>query len=53
MSNTTMAVTSTNTGARVKRGIFKTLEYLALLLACFIALLPIISSFMTSFKTGE
>ena len=48
-----MAVTSTNTGARVKRGIFKTLEYLALLLACFIALLPIISSFMTSFKTGE
>ena len=53
MSNVTTAVNATNTSARMKRGAVKTLEYLALLLACFIALLPIISSFMTSFKTGE
>ena len=53
MSNVTTAVNATNTSARMKRGAVKTLEYLVLLLACFIALLPIISSFMTSFKTGE
>ena len=53
MSNTTMAVRTTNTAARVQRTVIKTLEYLALLLACFIALLPIISSFTTSFKTAE
>ena len=33
--------------------IIKGLEYLALLLACFIALLPVWSSFTTSFKTAE
>ena len=53
MSNVTTAVRNTNTNARIKRGIIKTLEYLALLLACFIALLPIWSSFTTSFKTAE
>ena len=42
-----------NTGARTKRTVIRTLEYLALLLACFIALLPIWSSFTTSFKTAE
>ena len=48
-----MAVRETNTGARVKRTVIRTLEYLALLLACFIALLPIWSSFTTSFKSAE
>ena len=53
MSNITTAVRDTNTNARIKRTLIKTLEYLALLLACFIALLPIVSSFTTSFKTAE
>ena len=53
MSNVTMSVRTTNTAARVQRTVIKTLEYLALLLACFIALLPIISSFTTSFKSAE
>ena len=53
MSNMTMAVRNTNTNARIRRTIIKGLEYLALLLACFIALLPIFSSFTTSFKTAE
>ena len=53
MTNAAMAVRNTNNGARTKRMIIRTLEYLALLLACFIALLPIWSSFTTSFKTAE
>ena len=53
MSNITTAVRDTNTNARIKRTLIKFLEYLALLLACFIALLPIVSSFTTSFKTAE
>ena len=53
MSNITTAVRDTNTNARIKRTVIKTLEYLALLLACFIALLPLWSSFTTSFKTAE
>ncbi len=53
MSNAAVSVRNTNRNARVKRTIIKTLEYLALLLACFIALLPIWSSFTTSFKTAE
>ena len=53
MSNVTTAVRTTNTAARVQRTVVKTLEYAALLIACFIALLPIISSFTTSFKTAE
>jgi len=53
MSNITQSVMPSNSSARVKRIIIKTLEYLALLLACFIALLPIVSSFMISFKTSE
>lgn len=51
MANNSTSVTSTNTNARIKRGIIKTLEYLALIFASFVALLPIISSFMISFKT--
>ena len=53
MSNITQSVMPSNSSARTKRIIIKVLEYLALLLACFIALLPIISSFMISFKTSE
>ena len=52
MANTNTSVTSTDTGARVKRGVVKFLEYLALVFASFVALLPIVSSFMTSFKTN-
>lgn len=51
MANNSTSVTSTNTNARIKRGIIKMLEYLALIFASFVALLPIISSFMISFKT--
>ena len=53
MSNVTTAVRTTNTAARAQRIIIKILEYAALLLACFIALLPIVSSFTTSFKTAD
>ncbi len=53
MTNAAMAIRNTNNGARTKRIIIRTLEYLAILLACFIALLPIWSSFTTSFKTAE
>ncbi|MBQ3279607.1 MAG: carbohydrate ABC transporter permease [Clostridia bacterium] len=42
-----------NSSARTKRFIIKALEYFALLLATFIALLPLVSSFMISFKTAE
>ena len=50
-ANTTVA--SSDTGARIKRGIIKALEYLALIFGSFVALLPIVSSFMTSFKSAE
>ena len=53
MSNPAMTVRNTNTNARVRRTVIRGLEYLALLLACFIALLPVWSSFTTSFKTAE
>ena len=53
VSNPTLAVRDTNTNARIRRMIIKGLEYIALLLACFIALLPVWSSFTTSFKTAE
>ena len=52
MANNTTSVTASNTSARVKRGVIKFLEYFALLFASFVALLPIISSFMISFKTN-
>ena len=52
MANNTTSVTASNTSARVKRGIIKFLEYFALLFASFVALLPIVSSFMISFKTN-
>ena len=52
MANNTTSVTASNTSARVKRGIIKFLEYFALIFASFVALLPIISSFMISFKTN-
>ena len=53
MSNVTATVMPSNGGARARRIIIRTLEYLALLLACFIALLPLVSSFMISFKTAD
>ena len=53
MSNVTTSVRTSNTSARVKRSVIRTLEYAALLLGSFVALLPIISSFMISFKTSE
>ena len=53
MTNQSTAVRTNNNAARVKRTFIKALEYAVLLLACFIALLPIISSFTTSFKTAE
>ena len=52
MSNLTSVMPS-NSSARTKRFIIKALEYFALLLATFIALLPLVSSFMISFKTAE
>ena len=53
MSNVTTAVRDINRNAKMKRTLIKGLEYFALLLACFIALLPIWSSFTTSFKSAE
>ena len=44
---------ASNTSALAKRGVVKTLEYLALVLAGFIALLPIISALIASFKTAD
>ncbi len=42
-----------NIRALSKKIILRTLAYLSLLLACFIALLPIVSAFTVSFKTAE
>ncbi len=42
-----------NTRALTKKIILRTLAYLSLILACFIALLPIVSAFTVSFKTAE
>ena len=53
MSNVTSSVVPTNSAARTKRFVIRFLEYFALILACFIALLPLVSSFMISFKTGD
>ena len=53
MSVVTHAVRDTNRSSRIKRSVIRGLEYFALLLACFIALLPIWSSFTTSFKGAE
>ena len=53
MSVLSHAVRESNRSARMKRSAIRILEYLALLLACFIALLPIWSSFTTSFKSAE
>ena len=53
MSNVTSSVMPSNSAARTKRFFIRFLEYFALFLACFIALLPIWSSFTTSFKGAE
>ena len=53
MMNANTSVASSDIGARIKRGIVKALEYAALIFGSFVALLPIVSSFMTSFKSAE
>ncbi len=53
MSNVTASVMPNNSSARTKRMIIRVLEYIALLLAAFIALLPIVSAFIVSFKTAD
>ena len=47
------SLTRDNNRALSKKIILRTLAYLSLLLACFIALLPIVSAFTVSFKTAE
>ena len=47
------SVTSSNSGAVAKRTAVKALEYLALLLGCFVALLPLISALIASLKTAD
>ena len=42
-----------NNRAKTRQIVLRTLAYLSLLLACFIALLPIYSAFTVSFKTAE
>ena len=42
-----------NSRALTKKIVLRTLAYLSLFLACFIALLPIVSAFTVSFKTAE
>ncbi len=42
-----------NTRARTRKVILRTLAYLSLFAACFVALLPIVSAFTVSFKTAE
>lgn len=45
--------TRENSAAMTRKVILRTLAYLSLILACFIALLPIVSAFTVSFKTAE
>ena len=45
--------TRENNSALTKKVVLRTLAYFCLLLACFIALLPIVSAFTVSFKTAE
>ena len=47
------AASSQNTAARAKKILLRTLAYVCLLLACFIALLPLYSAFTVSFKTAD
>lgn len=45
--------TRENTSALTKKVVLRTLAYICLVAACFIALLPIVSAFTVSFKTAE
>lgn len=47
------AITRENSRALTKKVVLRTLAYISLVLACFIALLPIVSAFTVSFKTAE
>jgi len=51
--NTAASIASQNRRAVIRRTILRTLAYISLLLACFIALLPIVSAFTVSFKTDD
>lgn len=46
-------ITTVNRKAQTKKIILRLLAYSALVIACFIALLPIVSAFTVSFKTAE
>lgn len=46
-------ITAVNRKAQTKKIILRILAYSALVIACFIALLPIVSAFTVSFKTAE
>ena len=52
IAKTQGSISRTNSQAKAKKIILRTLAYLSLLLACFIALLPIYSAFTVSFKTA-
>ena len=47
------SATQENTRAMTKKIVLRVLAYASLVLACFIALLPIVSAFTVSFKTAE
>ena len=53
IAKTQGSVSRTNSQAKAKKIILRTLAYLSLLLACFIALLPIYSAFTVSFQTAD
>ena len=52
VSNPTLAVRDTNRNARIRRMIIKGAEYLVLLLACFIALLPVYGRLLRRIDTS-
>ena len=53
IAKTQNSISRANSQAKAKKIILRTLAYLSLLLACFIALLPIYSAFTVSFKTAD
>ncbi len=53
MTANTKTLSGENSRALAKKVILRVLAYMALILACFIALLPIVSAFTVSFKTAE
>ena len=47
-----MTKNTANTQARVQKIVIQTFEYICLLVVSFISLLPVVSSFLISFKTS-